>query len=219
MDGTGLRQLTHDGSFDCAPRWSPDGTLIVFARTSPRTLQTVVTTMHPDGTHLKALTNDLWGTFRAAYTPDQKKIVYDGAQAGFISVLRVMDADGSSNRQLTPAAPKDGGPGVSANGQIVYINNLNSPVALPNAIFVRNLSGTVQKQLTHAVGVSHDVGPNFSPDGKKIVFASDRLSSDSSLDIFIMDADGSNLTRILSGITIGGCPSGNCVTPAWAPKP
>ena len=88
-------------------------------------------------------------------------------------------------------------------------HNLNSPITLPNIIFARNLSGSVQKQLTHPVGASHDVGPNFSPDGQKIVFASDRLSSDNSLDIFIMDADDANLTRLLSGITLGGCPSGN----------
>jgi tricorn protease-like protein len=219
MDGTGLEQLTHDGRFDCAPRWSPDGKLIIFARESPRTHQTVIATVHPDGTHLKTLTTNLWGTFRAAYTPDQTKIVYESQQAGFIDVLRVMDADGSNNKQLTSAPPKAGEPGVSANGEIVYINNLNSPITLPNIIFVRNLSGNVHKQLTHPVGASHDIGPNFSPDGRKIVFASDRLSSDNSLDIFIMDADGSNLTRVLSGITIGGCPSGNCVTPAWGSKP
>lgn len=219
MDGTRLKQLTHDGRFDCAPRWSPDGSLIIFARESPRTHQTVVAIMHPDGTHLKTLTTDLWGTFRAAYTPDQKKIVFESQQAGFIDVLRVMDADGSNNKRLTPAPPKAGGPGVSATGEIVYINNLNSPITLPNIIFARNISGSLQKQLTHPVGASHDVSPNFSPDGQKIVFASDRLSSDNSLDIFIMDADGTNLTRVLSGITIGGCPSGNCVTPAWGAKP
>ena len=47
------------------------------------------------------------------------------------------------------------------------------------------------------------MGPNFTPDGQTIIFASDRLSSDNSLDIFIMDADDANLTRLLSGITLG----------------
>jgi Tol biopolymer transport system component len=64
-----------------------------------------------------------------------------------------------------------------------------------------------------------DVYPNYSPDGAKIVFASDRMSSDGSLDIFTINADGSNLTRIATGVTVGGCADKNCVTPAWGRRP
>lgn len=34
-----------------------------------------------------------------------------------------------------------------------------------------------------------------------------------------MNADGTDIRRIASGITIGGCPDRNCVTPSWGPKP
>jgi Tol biopolymer transport system component len=64
-----------------------------------------------------------------------------------------------------------------------------------------------------------DFFSNYSPDGKKIVFVSRPLSSDNSLDLFTMNADGSDVKRIVSGIAVGSCPDGNCIGPSWGPKP
>jgi len=72
-------------------------------------------------------------------------------------------------------------------------------------------------RLTHSRG-HHDLDASYSPDGTKIVFASDRLSSNASLDLFTMNADGSNIKRVATGLTVGGCPDQNCVTPSWGPK-
>lgn len=43
-----------------------------------------------------------------------------------------------------------------------------------------------------------DTLPNYSPDGKKILYMSDRLSP-GSFDIFVMNADGSGKKRIIKG--------------------
>ena len=62
------------------------------------------------------------------------------------------------------------------------------------------------------MGVSHDVLPYYSPDGTRIVFGSDRMSTEGTLDLFAINADGSGLTRIATGITVGGCVGKNCVS-------
>ena len=54
----------------------------------------------------------------------------------------------------------------------------------------------------------HDAGPHFSPDGKRIVFHSDRSGS---MEIWVSDAAGHNL---LQWTSIGGRLTG---TPRWAP--
>jgi Tol biopolymer transport system component len=220
VDGSGLTQITHDGLFDCAPRWSPDGSLITFIAESNLTQQTVVTTMRPDGSHRTGLTTPFWGAFRSGYTPDARRIVFESQQAGYVSVIWRMNADGSRQRRLTAAPIRAGNVAVSPDGEHVAFNsNQNSPIALATAIFVMDLDGTDIRQLTQPIGVSHDLFADYSPDGRKIVFASDRMSSDGSLDIFTMNANGSSLTRIATGITVGGCGDDNCVNPAWGRKP
>lgn len=221
VDGSGLKQLTNDGIFDCFPRWSPDGSTIIFGRQSATTQQLVVATMRADGSDKKELSSPLWAIGRSGFTPDGKRILWETQQAGFISVLWIMDADGTHQKQLTSAPLKAGEVSApAADGKhVVFINNQSTPPEVSNALHVMDIdSGTITR-LTHPVGVSHDVLPNYSPDGTKIVFASDRMSPDGSLDLYTINADGSSMTRIATGITVGGCPDKNCVSPAWGRKP
>jgi Tol biopolymer transport system component len=221
VDGSGLQQLTNDGVFDCFPRWSPDGARIVFGRLVPSTQQLVVTTMLADGSGKTELSSPVWGIARSGFTPDGKRILWETQQAGFVSVLWIMDGDGADQKRLTAASLQAGETSApSPDGKhVVFINNQNSPTSLTNSLFVMNIDGSDIRQLTESVGTSHDVFPNYSPDGKQIVFASDRMSSDGSLEIFTINTNGSGITRIATGVTVGGCADKNCVTPGWGTKP
>jgi Tol biopolymer transport system component len=215
-DGTGLTQLTFDG-LSSAGRWSPDGSRIVFAQTSTLSGVNVIISMRADGEGKKtALTSIFWDSYAPAYTPDGRHIVYYSQQGGLLEAVWIMDADGSEKKRLTPASlelfPYD----VSPDGQHILMWNHNS-TSLPTSIFVMNIDGTDIDRLTHSPG-HHDLDPSYSPDGTRIVFASDRLSSNASLDLFTMNADGSDIKRIATGLTVGGCPDQNCVTPRWGPK-
>jgi Tol biopolymer transport system component len=215
-DGSRLTQLTFDG-LSSAGRWSPDGSRIVFAQTSTLTGVNVIISMRADGKGKKAaLTSRFWDSYEPAYTPDGKQIVYYSQQGGLLEAVWIMNADGTDKNRLTPAAlelfPYD----VAPNGQRILMWNHNS-TSLPTSIFVMNIDGTDIRQLTHSRG-HHDLDPSYSPDGTMIVFASDRLSSNASLDLFTMNADGSDIKRIATGLTVGGCPDQNCVTPSWGPK-
>lgn len=221
MDGSNVVQLTHDGLYDCAPRWSPDGSHIIFVRTDPVSFQTVVTTMLPDGSQMTPLTSRFWLAFRSGYSSDMKHIFFESMQGGFVSVLWGMNADGTDQTRLTPAGLRAGNIAVSPDGQhIAFNNNQNSPGVLPNRIFMMNVDGTHVRQITQGGGPqAHDYMPNYSPDGTRIVFSSDRMNTPGTLDLFTMNADGTNLTRIASGITVGGCPDSNCISPAWGLTP
>jgi WD40-like Beta Propeller Repeat len=102
---------------------------------------------------------------------------------------------------------------------MAFNSNQNSPAVLPNRIFVMNVDGTHVRQITHGGPQVHDLSPNYSPDGTKIVFDSDRMNTPGTLDLFTMNSDGSNITRIATGITVGGCADFNCVSAAWGPMP
>ncbi len=215
-DGTGLTRLTHDG-LSQAPRWSPDGTHLIFARQSPLTGQTVVTLMSCDGRGKKtALTSDVWSSFADSYTHDGK-INFDSQMGGLVSAEWIMNDDGSNQKQLTPAPLEGGVSDVSPDGKhIVLTSHVNSP--LPPAIFLMNINGTELHQVTFPVDGASDEFPAYSPDGTEIVFASSRIDP-GSLDLYVMDADGSNITVIATGLTVGGCSDGNCVEPSWGREP
>ena len=72
-------------------------------------------------------------------------------------------------------------------------------------IYLANADGTSVRRLTNYAGA--DVQPAWSPDGKRIAFVSDRGGLGP--DIYIMDADGSNVVRR----TEGGLNS----APSWSP--
>jgi Tol biopolymer transport system component len=215
-DGTGLTRLTFDALGDCAAHWSPDGTLLVFARVLPNG-KLVIATMRADGRGGKTnLTHDIWVKFWPIYTPDGKRIVFFSTTGGLISAVWIMDADGSHKQQLTAPAFEGFAFDVSPDGQhLVVINHQNTP--RPTAIFQMDPDGKHLKRLTQP-GNAHDEDPAYSPDGTKIVFASDRGGATGAIDIYVMNSDGSNLQRITTGLTIA-CPDLNCVTPTWGTKP
>jgi TolB protein len=219
-DGGGLVRLTNDG-VSSAPRWSPDGKKIIFARTSAQTFQNTVVVMNADGSGTPVtLTTDIWDSYGPFYTPDGQRIVNYSQNGGLVAAVWIMHSDGKEKIRLTRAALEGFPSDVSPDGKKLLVGNHgNSPFVLTNDIFVMNLDGSDLAALTHLSRLHHDVGAGYSPDGTKIVFGSDRLSTDASLDLFVMDADGSNIQRIATGLTVGGCPSGNCLTPNWGPKP
>jgi Tol biopolymer transport system component len=229
IDGTGLVQLTNDG-VSCFPRWSPDGTQIIFAQLAVNINNTtisnnVVATMHANGTGTTlSLTSDLWDSI-GFFTPDERHVVFYSQAGGLISAVWIMNANGANKRQLTPAALEGFPSDVSPDSQHILLGNHgNSGPALTNDIFVMNLDGTGLSQLTQYATLHHDGSGSYSPDGTKIVFSSDRLSADVSAtsfgtyDIFTMNADGSNVTRIATAVA--SCPQdGNCPNVTWGPKP
>ena len=73
-------------------------------------------------------------------------------------------------------------------------------------IYTMDLNNQEVKRLTKSPSI--DTSPSFSPDGKKIIFNSDRGGTQQ---LYIMDSNGRNVKRISFG-------KGRYATPVWAPK-
>jgi Tol biopolymer transport system component len=80
------------------------------------------------------------------------------------------------------------------------------------SISVVNADGSGLTKLTD--GTSYDVFPSWSPDGSQIAFVSDRdgrqPGSESHQDVYVMNADGSNVRRLTDA-------RGRDICPAWSP--
>jgi Tol biopolymer transport system component len=64
-------------------------------------------------------------------------------------------------------------------------------------LFVANADGSAAKQITSFGCASF--APQFTPDGKRIIFASNKNKCDSrEFELFLIDADGKNLEQVTS---------------------
>lgn len=120
----------------------------------------------------------------------------------------VATEEGKIVKQLTDSKGYDAEATISPMGdRIVFTSTRNGDID----IYSMNLDGSDVKQLTDELG--YDGGPFFSFDGKKIVYRRTRFENEESkikykdllsqglirptlLDIFVMDADGSNKMQI-----------------------
>jgi len=118
--------------------------------------------------------------------------------------LFVMSSTGGGRMRLTSSAMPERDPSWSPEGTlIVYAapTSVNGDVHL----FLVRADGRGRRQLTSQAAGSADRAPVFSPDGRRIAFVSDRAGGFPEL--YVMDADGSNVRRLTNNGEIDGNPS------------
>jgi TolB protein len=202
LDGTDLQRLTRSmpGVESISPDWSPDGGRIAFVVQSlPGELQEIHV-MNADGSQRHSVTaGELRASF-PAWSPDGQRIAFSSRQT---RALYVMNADGSEARPITHR-PLEGAanavpnaPAWSPDGKrIIFDGRWGGDWD----IWTIDADGANQRQLTQ-VGAD-TARAAWSPDGKRIAFHStrDRPTGKQPADyeIYVMDADGSNVRRLTS---------------------
>jgi Tol biopolymer transport system component len=157
VDGSNVRQLTHNTVDDLGPRFSPDGKKIVFSSGNPASN---IWVMDADGSNPRNLTNNPANEFAGDFSPDGEKILFGRAVSGIGSAydVFVMNSDGSDQRDLTNAPGGDFGARFSPDGErIVFTSDRTGP----NNVFVMNADGSDQTDITNHA--QSDLGPDWQP--------------------------------------------------------
>jgi serine/threonine protein kinase len=144
---------------------------------------------YPQG-EVRRITNDTNNYRGASLTADSKSLVtVETEQVSNIWHAPVSDA--SRATQIT-SSRRDGTEGMAytPDGKILYTSGLGNDTN----IWIMNADGSGRKQLTSGAGRNRY--PNVSPDGRYIVFISNRTGPHN---IWRMDADGSNPKQLTSG--------------------
>lgn len=107
------------------------------------------------------------------------------------------------------------------NGRIAFRRFLNEERTW-GAVFTIKPDGTKERQVTFPPEGFVDRNPDVSPDGRRIAFQREAVLCDVACteEIFVVDADGSNLTQLTSNPPNIDCDDagGTCnSTPAWSP--
>ena len=190
---------------------------IVFSRGLTSSLMAI----NGDGTGQTYLTSG--GSLRDSnpvYSPDGTKIAFDRDISNAPNVF-VMNSDGTNPVKVISAGPSttvsfSSDPTWSPDGtKLAFVSDLNGTEK--REIFVVNVDGSGLVQLTTNIlltngGVSFyssDLSPSWSPDGSRIVFSSDR-NGQTNREIYVMNVDGSNQTRLTNNST-------DDLWPTWSP--
>jgi Tol biopolymer transport system component len=210
LDGTNQIRLTNNPAYDDQPKWSPDGTKLVFMSNRDENFE--IYSMNADGTAQTRLTNSVLSNGFPAWSPNGAKIAFvrgNLANASSFEIY-VMNADGSGQTRLTNDNLIDGVPMWSPDStRIVFMSGATGLLDSNNfEIYVMNANGSNRTRLTNNTLV--DGQPSFSPDGTKILFGSGNMMGPTGIEIFVMNADGSNPVRLTNNAVTDGFP-------AWSP--
>jgi Tol biopolymer transport system component len=211
-DGSNLIQLTVTDANEGAASWAPDGSRIAFHSDDFDGDDTFsIYLMNPDGSEVVQLTE---GVF-PSWSPDGERIAFEKITDDRRSVW-VINIDGTEEREVTSHAGYHSVPAWSPDGsRLVYASDPNASPGdcefpAPEGscsydIYTIEVDGSNPTRLTDHP--SQNGFPEWSPDGTRIAFHSDR---DGNWDIYAMNPDGSDLTNLTNAPALDANPS-------WSP--
>jgi Tol biopolymer transport system component len=189
-DGSHLSLLSASSGYDAEATVSPTGKSIVF--TSSRNGDLDLYSMDLDGKNIRGLTHEVGYDGGAFYSWDGSLIVYrachyrDSTEAAeYRSLLAqhvvrpthmelfVMNADGSSKRQITDNGAANFAPFFHPdNRRIIFASNMADPRGRNFDLYMIGVDGSGLERITY--NDTFDGFPVFTHDGKRLVFASNR---------------------------------------------
>jgi len=213
-DGSDRKQLTRQGN-NVTPAWTPDGERIIFASDRAGTRESYL--MNEDGSGVSRIETSVVGNkLTPSMSHDRSRIAFaaENPHTGHPEIW-VVKADGTGPRQLTVTPTANVGPTWSLfprfsldDSKILYASTQSGS----SQIWIMNGDGTDKRRLTN--GVATDApdanAPNWSPDGRHIVFWAGFETQYG--EIWTMDADGSNPKQL----TDQPAPLSSD-NPAWSP--
>jgi TolB protein len=176
-----------------APAWSPDGQLLALEGTPGG-----IFVADADGSSLRQLTNN--PDRDPAWSPNGKRLVFSRLHHRIVS----MRADGTDVRDVIRGARADD-PSYSPDGRWIAYSDVRDPKTQnpipPHAIYLVHPDGSGNHRITSRGNAWF---PDWSPDGKHVVFASSR-------GLVVMRADGSGRRRL-------DVPASTTSNPSYSPN-
>jgi TolB protein len=222
-DGANPRMLFDGGELGSepgTPAWSPGGRSIAFAMKPAGATdenESEIYVMRADGSEIRRLTATPGDDSHPHWSADGKRIFFNSARATpdlkaewtrqWIDIYS-MAADGSDVRRHTDCKAVCTYPVPSPDGRsVAHRKTLGTAgfswaqesIDRNSEVFVTALDGSGSANLSHSP--AYDGWPTWSPDGRWLVFTSNRDQPPSVGQIYAIHPDGTDLKRLTDGIS------------------
>ncbi len=188
---------------DSDPLWSPDGTLVAFARTVDGSAQLFV--VRADGSGATKIGGPMFatGVDSVSWSPDSRRVAYIGDPD---ERVHVASASGGSDAAISPANQPVDSVAWRPDGQAVLVRIQDGALW---ALATVGLDGSVHR-LTPADGCCWEYeAARWSPDGQRIAFHKSIVGK-AIFAIHVINADGTNDTIVSDRST-------HSYAPDWSP--
>jgi serine/threonine protein kinase len=174
-DGTDVTQITNIPEGACQPKWSPDGSKIVFISPCSRNQYSYpgasLFIINADGTGLIPLPNVPGGDYDPSWSPDGSKIAFTSLRNGGVPGIYIINLTDDSVVSLVEDQTRAiSQPAWSPNGtEIAFVNS-------DNRIWVMDTNGENRRKLTVGAGDFLINNPAWSPDGSVVIYTQSVIS-------------------------------------------
>jgi TolB protein len=195
IDANGKNQREVAKVLGRAPMLSPEGKRLVYMAGTWTATRLTVSLL--DGSNARQVTDDSSIAWNNHWSPDGKRIAFTSREnpKSELAVF-VMNADGSTRRQVTHIPAEEGGaqwPVWSADGRRFAIQvNSRSRKNTAHIWIVDVASGEAHKLAAHTEAYV-DETPSWFPDGKRIAFQSNRSGR---MEVWVMKTDGTGARQL-----------------------
>ena len=167
-----------------------------------------VFSIRPDGSNEQQLTHEPGVQAHSSWAPNGRFLVYSQVDAQG-STVRALRTGTKQSRRISGSLTWSMVPHVSPDSRTIAFTSNNDG---NYEIYTAKRNGSNIRQLTFSEASVQYVGPKYSPNGKLLLFASDREEPDpaNQQDLWTMPSGGGSLRRLTNGLN-------NRESRSWSP--
>jgi len=200
MDNSGKidRLPAVEGELNASPDWSPDGKKLVYSSDAAGNQELYMLDLA--SSRNTRLTRSRAIEISPDYAPNGREIAFTSDRSGSPQIY-VMDVDGLNTRRISfDSSYSDSAAWSPRGGKLAYVSRDKWGYF---QVVIRDLAKNEVTKLTR--GRWNSENPRWSPDGRHLVFSSNRFGT---YDVYTMASDGTDVRRLSKG--------GDCRTPDWS---